>query len=103
MHVDLWMQRKLVDKKGNIIQLMSILCDLTQFSISQITHDATSETLSKFFMENGVLTFGMVAIVIVDADRKFRHLFEEMCASLKTNSWILARGSHKSCSVECYH
>ena len=50
-----------------------------------------------------VSTFGLVAVVVVDTDSKFRSVFEEMCRSLKLTFWSLARGNHKGLSVEKYH
>ena len=51
--------------------------------------DANSETLEKLIMENTVLPFGMVKVVVVDLDIKFLHLFEAIRAAL---DMILAFG-----------
>ena len=103
MHVDLWSPGKLVDDDGKTLQLMNCMCDLTQFVISIIVDDARSEILAKLFMEQVVLSFGMVAVVVVDADGKFLSLFEKMCSALGFIFWPLARGNHKGNSVEKYH
>ena len=103
MHVDLWMPGKLVNESGKTLQLMNRMCDLTQFVISILVDDARSEILAKLFMEQVVLSFGMVAVVVVDADSKFLHLFQEMCSKLDFLLWPLARGNHKGNSVEKYH
>ena len=71
MHCDLWMPGKLVDESGKTLQLLNCMCDLTQFVISILVDDACSENLGKLFMEQVVLSFGMVAVVVVDADSKF--------------------------------
>ena len=54
-------------------------------------------------MESVVLSFGMVAVVVVDADSKFRGVFEELCKILKLVFWPLARGNHKGLGVERFH
>ena len=45
----------------------------------------------------------MVAVVVVDADSKFLHLFKNMCQQLDFIFWPLSRGNHKGNSVEKYH
>ena len=60
---------------------MNCMCDLTQFVISIIVKDANSMNLGKLFMEQVVLSFGMVAVVVVDADSKFLHFFKDMCGA----------------------
>ena len=37
MHVDLWMPGYLTDEKGNTLQAMNVMCDLTQFVVSTPT------------------------------------------------------------------
>ena len=54
-------------------------------------------------MEQVILTFGMVAVVVVDTDSRFRSTFEAMCKLLKLIFWPLSRGNHKGNSVERYH
>lgn len=54
-------------------------------------------------MEQVVLNFGMVAIVVVDADSRFLSKFEAMCKILKLTFWPLSRGNHKGNLVEHYH
>ena len=54
-------------------------------------------------MESVVLSFGMVAVIVVDADSKFQGIFESLCDTLKLVFWPLARGNHKALSVERYH
>ena len=45
----------------------------------------------------------MVAIVVVDANNRFRSTFEDLCKMLKLTFWPLSRGNHKGNSVERYH
>ena len=54
-------------------------------------------------MEHTVFSFGMVAVVVVDADTKFLHLFEDMCTALNITFRPLSRGNHKGLSIERYH
>ena len=82
MHVDLWMPGKLIDGKGQTLQLMNAMYNLKQFIVSILVTEANSEMLGKLFMEQVIFTFGIVAVVVVDANRKFLHLFEEMCKVL---------------------
>ena len=71
-----------MDDGGQTLQLMNCMCDLTQFVISILVNDARSEVLAKLFMEQVVLSFGMVAVVVVDADSKFLNVFEKMWVSI---------------------
>ena len=103
MHVDLWMPGKLVNDHGETLQLMNCMCDLIQFVISILVNEAISETLAKLFMEQVVLSFGMVAVIVVDADSKFLGVFQAMCTALDIELWPLARGNHKGLLVEKYH
>ena len=103
MHVDLWAPGHLVDKNGATLQAMNSMCDLTQFVVSSLVSDASSSVLAQVFMENVILTFGIVAVVVVDADSKFLGVFKTMCSILKIKFWPLARGNHKGNSVERYH
>ena len=81
---------------------MNCICDLTQFLISIFVNDAISKILEKFFIEQVVLSFGMVEVVVVDADIKFFTLFKAMYVALDIEFWPLARGNHKGLSVERY-
>ena len=63
--------------------LLNCMCDLTQFVVSCIMTDINANLLAKIFMEEVVLNFGMVTVVVVDADSRFRSIFEAMCKVLK--------------------
>ena len=82
---------------------MNAMCDPTQSVISSIVTDANAETLSKLFMEQVVLRFGIVAVIVVDAYTKFLSTFEAMCSILGIHFWPLARCNHKGLSLEKYH
>ena len=102
MHVDLWSPGSTIIK-GKKGYLMNSLCDLTQFVVSSVTFDTTASFLAKTFMEDVVLTFGMCAVIVVDAASTFKGVFEEMCDILDITLWPLARGNHKGNSAEKYH
>jgi len=91
-----------MDESGKTLQLLNCMCDLTQFVISILVDDASSDNLGKIFMEQVVLSFGMVSVVVVDTDSKFLNLFQDMCQQLDF-FWSLAQGNHKGNSVEKYH
>ena len=71
--------------------------------MSCILVETQVEALSKIFMEQVILNFGMVVIAVVDDDSRFRSTFEAMCKMLKITFWPLSRGSQKGNSVERYH
>ena len=102
MHVDLWSpgSTEINGKKG---YLLNSVCDLTQFTVSSVTYDTTALQLSQLFMSDVILTFGMCAVVVVDAGSNFRGIFEEMCSILDITFWPLARGNHKGNGAERYH
>ena len=60
------------------------MCDLTQFIILYITTDTKAESLAKLFMEEVMLLFLMLAVLVLDADIQFIGAFEEMSKCLKT-------------------
>ena len=103
MCVYLWIPSKLTDKNSHKLQLMNALGNLTQFIVSILVNEATSKILGKLFIEQVVFTFDMVAVVVVDADSEFLHLFEEMCKALGVIFWPLSRGNHKGNDVKRYH
>jgi len=82
--------------------VLNYICDLTQFVISTIVTDPTSSSLAKVFMEHVVLSYVMVAVVIVNVDSKIHGTFSTMCGLLNITLWPLAR-HNKGLSVECYH
>ena len=83
--------------------LLNCMCDLTHFVVYYIIIDINTNAGAEIFMKEVVLNFGMVAVVVVDADSRSRSIFEAMCKVLKINLWPLARGNHKGNSVEKYH
>ena len=51
------------------------MCDLTQFVISSVVWNINAEVIATTYMEDVALSFGMIAVV-VDADSKFKSIFE---------------------------
>ena len=77
--------------------------DLTQFVVSTIAMETHTEHLLKLFMENCFLSFGMVMILVVDTDSRFKIVFKDMCASLAIIYWPLAPVNNKVMSIVKYH
>ena len=103
MHLDIWSPGHVMLHHKDGGHVLNCMCDLTQFIVSCLLTDTKADALSRIFMEQVVLNFGMVAIVVVDADSRFRSTFEAMCKTLKLTFWPLSRGNHKGNSVERYH
>ena len=79
------------------------MCNLTHFIVSTITTEHTCGTYSNFFMENAVLLFSMVEILVFDVYSWFKSVPKDMCTALGNINWPLARGNQKGMSVEKYH
>ena len=103
MHLDICSSGTALHKNQEGCHLLNAIFNLTQFIISSITTDTKAESLAKLFMEEGVLSFGMVSVVVLDADSRFRGSFEEMCKCLQITLWNLASSNNKGNSVEKYH
>ena len=103
MHLDLWAPGEITNDKGEKGYLLNALCDLTQFVVSIVTFDVSSNNLGKLFMEHVFLSFGCCAVVVVDDGSNFKGEFAEMCKILKLTLWTLSRGNHKGNGAERYH
>ena len=80
---------------------MNCLCDLTQFFIYiDITTCPSSTDLAKMFIKHVIMTFDMVAVIVVDANSLFLKDFEKMCTILCIHFWQLSQGNHKGNSSE---
>ena len=79
------------------------MCNFTQFAFLIIAKDTYSEDLPSLFMKQVVLSFGMVSVVVVDADSKFFQIYKEICTALDIKFWPLSRGNHKGMNMERYH
>ena len=72
MYIDLWVPGELISSDGKKQYVMNCLCDMTQFVISIIAENPTASLLAKLFAEQVIFTFGMVSVIVVDADSKFK-------------------------------
>ena len=79
------------------------MCDLTKFIVSSIITDIKSEVLAKLFVEEVVLSFEMVDVVVVDSDSRFRGEFQEICKTIQITFWPLSCGKHKVNSAKTDH
>ena len=103
MHIAIWSPGTALHKNQEGCHLPNAMCDLKKFILSSITTDTKAESLTKFSMEDFVLSFRMVDVVVLDTDSRFRGEFEEICKCHQITFWRLARGNHKVNSVEKYH
>jgi len=102
-YVDLWQSGIQMTSRDETYYVLNCMCDLTQFVISTIVTDSISSSLAKVFMEQVVLSYRMVAVIIVDVDSKFHGSFSTMCNLLNITFWPLACYNHKGLSIERYH
>ena len=103
MHVNLWDPRTWLSNNLTGRHLLNAMCNLTHFIVSTITTEHTCGTYSNFFMENAVLLFSMVEILVFDVYSWFKSVPKDMCTALGNINWALARGNQKGMSVEKYH
>ena len=103
MKVNLGIPGKLMDEKGRSLKSMNRMRGLTQFVILIIVKDTKSANFAILFMKQVVLSFDILALVVVDADSKFLLIYKEICAALDIKFWPLSRGNHKGMIVEHYH
>ena len=78
---------------------MNSMCDLTQFVFSSTVRNINAEVLANTFMVDVSLSFGMTAVVVVDADSKFRIVF--LVNFHCTEDPILSFGTRKSQRFSC--
>ena len=103
MKVDLWAPGTALSKNSSGRHLLNAMCDLTQFVVSNITTEKYAEHIAKVFMDNVVLLFSMVAILVIDSTSSFKSIFKDMCSALGIIYWTLSCRNHKGMSVEKYH
>ena len=103
MDVDLWDSGTYFSKNSAGRHLLNFMCDLMQLVAYNITTETHVEHLANLFMENIALSFGMVAILVVNAIFRFKSVFKDMCTALGIIYWPLSHGNHKGKSIEKYH
>ena len=59
--------------------------------------------LTKLFMENIVILFGVVEIIAVESGSWFKRIFKDMCTSLGIIYQLLVHEDNKGTRVEKYH
>ena len=95
MHLDIWSPGTALHNNQEGFHLINDMCDLTHFIISSIIKDTKAESLANFFMKEVVLSFFIIAVVVVDADIRFRGAFGEMCKFFQIKFCPLERRNHK--------
>ena len=103
MNVGLWDPGTALSNNSACSLPLNAMCYLTQLVVSNITTETHTEHLTKLFMENYILLFGMVAILVINADSRFKNVFKDICAALGIIYWSLERGNHNILRVEKYH
>ena len=83
--------------------LMKSICDMTQFVVDIATEYITASHLAQLFMESVLLKFGLCAVLIVDADSKFKGNFVEMAECLNIKVHVAASCNHRTVGVEQFH
>ena len=96
MHVNLWYPGTALSENSTGRHLLNAMCDLTQFVISTIITETHAEHLVKPWMDNIVLSFGMVTILVVDANSWFKIIFKDMFIALVIIYWPPVRGNQKA-------
>ena len=95
MHFNLWDPGTALSNNLARFNLMNNICKLTQFVVSTINRETHAKHLAKNFMENVVLSFGIVAIIVVDSDNQLNIIFKDICAALGIIYWTIVRGITK--------
>ena len=103
MHLEICPPGTSLHNNQQVCYLLNSMCDLTQLLIQPITTDTKTQSIDKFFMEEFVLSFTMVSVLVVDTGSRFRGAFEGMCKCLQIIFCNLAHVNHKGNSVEKYH
>ena len=100
MHVNLWAPGTSLSNNSSFHHLLNAMCDLMRFVVSTITTETHAEHIAKLYMDNVVIVFVMVAIIVFGASIRFKSVFKDMCTALVITHCPLARGNHKGMSVE---
>ena len=100
--VDLWAPGDMADYKGRN-HLLNSMCDMTQFVVSIATEFVTASHLARLFMEGVLLKFGLCALIVVDADIKFKGTFAAMAKALNIKIHVAASRNHRTVGVERFH
>lgn len=86
MYVTLWSPGTTDDDADeNKINLLSFMCDLSQFIVSSNTTSTEDHILDHIFMPDVIMTFGMNSVVVIDDGSPFKGIFVTVCGILKLN------------------
>ena len=102
VHLDAWVPGDSVSFQGDV-GLLNAMDDLSSAVIVTPIQECNAAHFGRKFLENVLLRVGITGVVVVDADSKFRDVFQQMCAALKIRWVPLARGNHKGLKVERFH
>ena len=95
----MWQPGEISDYTGRN-HLMNAMCDMTQFVVSIATEFITASHVAQLSMEGVLLKFGICALIVVDADNKFKGTFVYMANALKIRVHVVAARNHKTVEVE---
>ena len=95
MMINLWVPGISLSKNSAGLHLLNAMCDFTKSIVSNITTETHGEHPAKLFMENVVLLFVMVEILVADDNSLFKRFFKDMCSSPRIIYLPLSRGNHK--------
>lgn len=102
VHLDVWIPGDTESFHGDQ-GILSAMDDLSSAVIVTTIQEHNSAHFGRRFLENVLLRTGITGVVVVDADSKFRDVFQQMCAALRIRWVPLARGNHKGLRVERFH
>ena len=100
MHVDLWAPGTSVSNNSAGRHLLNVMCNLTHFSLSNITMEKHAEHLAKLLMENVGILFSMVYIIFINTKYWFKSVLKDMFTALGIIYCPLTHGNHKYMNVE---
>ena len=103
MHVDLWDPGTALSKYLSGCHILNAMCDLTQFIVSTITTETHAEHLAKVVMENVIILFVMVAILVIDTSSRFKSILKRYVRSSGDSILSSCTRELKKTSVEKYH
>ena len=99
MSVVLWQPGEISDYTGRN-RLINAMCDMTQFVVSIATEFIIASHLARLSMLGVLLKCGICALIVVDADNKFKCTFVYMANTLKIRAHVVVARNHKTVEVE---
>jgi hypothetical protein len=102
LHIDAFAPGETLSFRNNT-GILTIIDDMTGFVIVTEFTSASSSTFARLFVSQVLLKHGLCLAVVIDADSKFRGLFEAMCTALGLRWIALSRGNHQGMRSERFH